>query len=125
MLAFKEMRWFFWTELVFSATLAGTSAASLWLGGGIEILGILFAIAYAAYLLMMYLYIRTAHGFAVRGPELILFGWGLAIVGTMSWLTWSSVEVAPGAAIACAILVPGFLVTVYWRRHWFFARAVT
>jgi PST family polysaccharide transporter len=125
MLAFKEMRWFFWTELVFSTALAGTSAASLWMGGGIEILGVLFALAYAAYLLAMYVYIRTAHGFAVRGSELILFGWGLAIIGTMSWLTWSSTEVAPVAAIAYTILVPSFLLTVYWRRHWFFARAAT
>jgi hypothetical protein len=43
----------------------------------------------------------------------------------MSWLTWSSTEVAPVAAIAYTILVPSFLLTVYWRRHWFFTRAVT
>jgi uncharacterized membrane protein len=125
MLAFKEMRWFFWTEVVFSTALAGTSAASLWMGGGIEVLGILFALAYAAYLVTMYVYIRLAHGFVVRGAELLLFGWGLAIVGTMSWMTWSSTEVSPAAVLAYAILVPGFLLTVYWRRHWFFARAVT
>ena len=66
MLAFSEMKWFFWTEALFSLGTAG--GAWIWLssGGGIEGLGVIFLILYSLYLPMMVYYVRIKHGFKLN-----------------------------------------------------------
>jgi PST family polysaccharide transporter len=93
MLAFNEMRWFFWTEVAFNVGLAGASLVALAAGGGIESLGLLFALWYAAYLLLMWGYIRHKHHFELRRSELARFLAGLGLVLGSSVATWNASNV--------------------------------
>jgi len=93
MLAYMEMRWFFWSEIVFSLGLAATAWVWLRLGGGIEGLGALFMVSYLLYMLVMVYYIRSRHGLVLRAGEILGFLGGLALVGILSWLTWDDVTV--------------------------------
>jgi enterobacterial common antigen flippase len=102
MLAFAEMRWFFWTEAAFNLVLAGSSALWLIFGGGIEQLGVLFMCMYAVYLVAMAAYVRRVHGLRLRRVELGAFAAGLVLVVLMSLLTWHDVRIqfVPVAAFA-------------------------
>lgn len=121
MLAFNEMRWFFWTEVVFSAGLLAAAAALLAFAGTIEALGAAFAALYACYLVVMWWYVRRMHGFRVQRADAWSFVGGLAFVVGMSWLTWSDVGVRPVAVLAwiagSAVLSLGSLNRLRWPRR--------
>jgi O-antigen/teichoic acid export membrane protein len=111
MLAFNEMRWFFWTEAAFNLLLAGASAAWLMAGGSIEGLGIVFVVLYAAYLLAMSWYIRWVHHLQVRRAELLAFLAGLSLVLVASVMTWRDVELRASPLVVvtacCAVFLYG------------------
>jgi O-antigen/teichoic acid export membrane protein len=93
MLAFNEMKWFFWSEVGFAFGMAG--AAWLWLSrrGGIEGLGLIFMLLYVAYLLVMVIYLRARHAFAWKPGEVGQFVAGLTLVVSLSVLTWRDNQV--------------------------------
>jgi PST family polysaccharide transporter len=93
MLAFSEMKWFFWTEVLFSLGMAGASWVWLSLGGGIEGLGFLFMVLYLLYLPAMALYIRAKHGFVWKPGEVGRFLVGLTLILILSLLTWQDLQV--------------------------------
>lgn len=109
MIAFNEMRWFFWTELAFFLGLAGAGWAWLAGGGSVEGLGALFLFLYATYLVTMCFYVGSQHGFRFRPGEVARFGAGLALVLVSSSLTWDAVEVAPGRVALVGLLCCAFL----------------
>lgn len=120
MLAFSEMRWFFWTETAFNVALAGSAWAWLASGGGVEHLGTLFLVMYATYLVGMVGYIRLKHAFRLQRAEVLRFSWGLGVVAAMSWLTWRDWSVRPAAMVAFIVVIGTFIATAGVRTRWFF-----
>lgn len=115
MLAFNNMKWFFWTDLLFSVGMA--TASFIWIasGGGIEGLGVIFMFAYVVFLGAAMCYIRIEHGFHFTGAEGWRFGVGLLLVLLVSLLTWNSqivsmADLAGGVgivAVYCALALRG------------------
>jgi len=93
MLAFRELNWYFWTEVFFSLGMVGTAWTWLSLGGGIEGLGFLFMLSYILYLFIMLAYIYSKHGFILNPRELAGIIGGLTLVGALSWMTWNDLRV--------------------------------
>jgi PST family polysaccharide transporter len=111
MLAFNEMNWFFWSEVLFSLGMAGASCAWLLLGGGIEGLGFLFMSLYLLYLPLMAYYIWTKHGFIFKSVEIGRLLTGLALVFSVSALTWNEQNVDwKAAALSLGMMVAFSLV---------------
>ncbi len=93
MLAFSDMKWFFWTDVLFS--LATVVTAWVWLlsGGGIQGLGLLFMVLYVVYLPVMVYYVWHRHGFAWQRGEILRFLGGLTLVVVLSAMTWDDLTV--------------------------------
>jgi PST family polysaccharide transporter len=98
MLAFKEMKWFFWTEVLFSLGLAVTASIWLALGGGIEGLGFIFLMLYVLYFIVMLIYIWSKHQFKWDERELASFVGGLMLILCLSAYTWQDESVKVAAA---------------------------
>lgn len=88
MLAFGDMKWFFWSETLMNIGLALTSWIWLSMGGGIEGLGVLFLIMYAIHLPLVTWYSWLRLRFTWRLEELTRFSGGLCLVLALSFLSW-------------------------------------
>ena len=104
MLAFNKMLWFFWTEALFSITLALASYLWLFAGGSIEGLGAIFLLGYILYLLVMCYYIHREHGYRFRREEMLRFFSGLLTVVLLSAFTWNEVNIRWGSIMAFVLL---------------------
>lgn len=93
MLAFGEMKWFFWTEVLFSAGLALTAWIWMASGGGIEGLGVLFMVLYLIYMPVMGLYIYKMHGFKFKAMEVKGFVGAVLLIVFNSALNWNKIRV--------------------------------
>ncbi len=93
MLAFSDMKWFFWTDLLFSMAMLATASAWVLSGGGIQGLGLLFMVLYALYLPVMVYYVWRMHGFIWHRCDVLQFLAGLALVMILSAMTWNDVTV--------------------------------
>lgn len=118
MLAFNEMRWFFWTEALFNIGLAIVSWAWLARGGQIEGLGIVVLALHACYLPLMWAYLHGRHGFRVRPSELGAFALGLGLVVLASRLTWDAPVVEARTALTCAGLGAAFALAIVKGFGW-------
>lgn len=118
MLAFNELKWFFWTEVVFSIGMAG--AAWWWLSvrGSIEGLGFIFMVMYLLYLPVMIVYARLKHGFFWARDDVGRFLAGLALVLFLTVFTWTDEDVRLAAVAAFAILVTAFTITSLRGTAW-------
>jgi O-antigen/teichoic acid export membrane protein len=114
MLAFSDMKWFFWTDVLFSLGVVGTAWVWLSLGGGIEGLGFLFMLLYFLYLPLMLAYVRIKHGFVVTWMEVGHFLGGVTLVGILSWLTWND-EIVRGLAAGVWLLLVVALAMLQFR----------
>ncbi len=120
MLAFNEMKWFFWSEVAFSGGVAGLAWVWVELGGGIGGLGALFMLCYALYLPVMMYYISSKHGFKWKLPEIVRFLGGLAMVLLVSIHTWNDERVRWTSVALLMISTGGFMVFslrgTAWRK---------
>jgi PST family polysaccharide transporter len=123
MLAFSEMKWFFWAEAAFSIAMAGTAWLWLSLGGGIEGLGFIFMVLYILYLPAMAMYIRVMHGFLWKAAEVRQFVAALVLVILLSVFTWRAEVVGWETLILFAVLSGVFttfsLRGIDWRTLWY------
>ncbi|NWJ42552.1 MAG: oligosaccharide flippase family protein [Geothrix sp.] len=92
MLAFHELRWFFWTEVAFTLGLAGSGWAVLAAGGGVEWLGIMFLALYLCYTAVMVYYAYVSHGFVIRSGEAYRIALGAGLILVLSAMTWQHRE---------------------------------
>lgn len=118
MLAFREMRWFFWTEVLLSLGMLACIWAWVAHGGSVEGLGALFMALYIFYALLMSLYVRRQHGFQWHRFELAWLLAGVALVLTSSLLSWSAIRLTMlhfgiETGMIAAFLAPLFLPS--WR----------
>jgi hypothetical protein len=118
MLAFSEMKWFFWTEVLFSLCMAGATWLWLSLGGGIEGLGLFFMLLYIMYLPAMAFYIWVKHDFIWKAGEVVHFVGALALVLLLSALTWRDANVTWGAVGLLALLGGAFTTASLWGTSW-------
>ena len=109
MLAFGEMKWYFWMEAAFSLGMAGAMWAWLASGGSIEGLGVLFLVSYVLYLCVMVYYIRIRHGFAGSRSEIARFLCGFAVVLGLTASTWLDQGVRGMPVFLMVVLDAGFL----------------
>jgi O-antigen/teichoic acid export membrane protein len=109
MLAFRDMRWFLWTELGFS----GLGAVLAWLclttGQPVESLGVVLLVVNAAYLAAMVGYVRLRHGLRWGRAEVLRLARGVLLVAGTSALTWSELRLEVRSALEVAALVAAFL----------------
>jgi hypothetical protein len=110
MLAFGDMKWFFWSETLMNIGLALASWIWLSLGGGIEGLGVLFLIMYGVHLPLVSWYAWLRLRFVWHFEELMRFTGGLGLVLALSILSWNDLKVRT-ASIA-GLLVLGTLFTL-------------
>lgn len=88
MLAFNEMKWFFWTEVIFALGMAGFGGLVIAAGGSIEWLGILFLILYICYGVVMVIYAYISHKFSLNFNEIFQLILGVCLIGCISIITW-------------------------------------
>ena len=110
MLAFHELRWFFWTEVAFTLGLAGSGWAVLAAGGGVEWLGITFLVLYLCYTAIMAFYAYASHGFVIRSHELFRILLGAALILVLSAMTWEHRELRTGTTLIGLGLIGAFVV---------------
>lgn len=115
MLAFHELRWFFWTEVAFTLGLTGLGWAVLAAGGGVEWLGIMFLILYLCYTAVMVYYAYVSHGFVIRRAEAYRIALGAGLVLTLSAMTWRHRELHAWAILLGLGLI-GLFVAFSIRR---------
>lgn len=108
MLAFRKMKWFFWTDLFLFPGLAATSYFWIGRGGNIEGLGVLFMIFYIAYFLVMMFYVFREHGFVWNRLELVRFLCAVVMVAGMSALTWNDVSIHYSNLLVLGFAAPLF-----------------
>lgn len=123
MIACSDMRSFLATEIVFTGMLAGGSWLLLVHGGGIESLGVLFLAIYVVYAFVMWGYVRWRHGLRLQGRELLDVLAGVALVVSVSGLTWNHQEVTGRAVLASVVLTGSFV--LFTRLRWGPRKAVT
>jgi PST family polysaccharide transporter len=118
MLAFNEMKWFFWTEVLLSLYRAGCIWAWVAHGGSVEGLGALFLALYILYAMLMTFYVRKKHGFRWHPFELAWLLGGVALVLASSLLSWNALRLTGfhlgvEAGLMAAFLLP--LLNPTWR----------
>jgi O-antigen/teichoic acid export membrane protein len=114
MVAFNDMKWFFWTDVLFSLGFAVTFWAWLFQGGGIEGLGTIFMLVYILYLLFTMFYIRVKHGFVFTQGDVGRFLAALALILLLSACTWRSESVS-WRDVGCFILMGGIYSAISLR----------
>lgn len=93
MLAFPDLKTFFWSELVTNVLLVGFAVLMIFHWQWVEGVGLGFLLLYIGYLSFAYLYTRTR--FVFLADRLLLTQWtiGLIIIVAASWHTWTDLRV--------------------------------
>ena len=118
MLAFSDMKWFFWSEVLFSLTITGSAWVWISFGGGVEGLGFLFMILYLVHMPVMALYVRAKHGFVVTWMEMGYFLGGLTLVLLLSAYTWRDEHFRFSALVLLLLLGGGGLILSLRGTDW-------
>jgi len=107
-LAFTDMRTFFWSEVMFTGFLFGGAYVSVMQWGILEGIGITFTVLYAVYFLFTLIYCKFRHDFILSRSMIWNFLVGLALVLAASFYNWDVVDVnyytsAAWIALACFV----------------------
>ena len=94
MLAFNDMKWFLWSDIVFSLGMVGANFGWIASGGNMEGLGMIFMFAYISFLVVAISYMKIKNGFNVSYNEIVWFSSGLVLVILVSVSTWDSTAVS-------------------------------
>ena len=109
MLAFQEMKWFFWSEVLFTLGMAGVGWLVIAFGGGIEGLGMSFLVLYFGYMVTMMVYAYTKHGFVMELNEAFHLAAGILLLCLISTLTWHQQTMTLGSTAIGLGLISLFL----------------
>ncbi len=126
MIAFNDLRWLFWTEILFSMGMAVASWVWIGLGGDIEGLGMIFMINYVFFFLYTMFYVHLKHGFNFTIGEVGRFMIGITLVLFLSYFTWNSANVSlydiGSLVLFCSIFCIMSLLGLNWRNLRKFSR---
>jgi len=100
MLAYADMKTFFWTEIIWNAAFLGLAAGMVVATHSLEGIGVAFVLTYLTYLAYTFHYARTRHCLKLQRPMVLCWLGGLALILGASWQTWLSTRVMwPSAAL--------------------------
>jgi len=102
MLAFRNMKWFFWSDFFLFPGMALSSYWWIDRGGSIEGIGIIFMIFYILYFILMTYYIQRMHQFVWTRDEWLQFLSAVLLILLVSKMTWEH-QVIHGYAIFASI----------------------
>lgn len=89
MLAYANMRVFFWTELLWNGGFFIFAALALFIFGSMQGIGVGFLLMYIFYLSFYLYYARARYHFRMTRAIGVAWLAGLAVVAGASWYTWS------------------------------------
>ena len=118
MIAYGHLKWFFWSEVLFSVGYAGACAGWLALGYGVAGLGALFLAMYVLYLAVMLVFVRSKLGYRIERGELARFAAGLAVILVVSVLTWDDKAVRVRAIAVGMLLSAAYVGWSEPRLRW-------
>lgn len=124
MLAFPNMRAFFWSEVIANGTFLLLTGLGLFLWHDVDGIGAAFFVNYVLYLAFTYWYAHTRHGFTPGRGLLTAWLAGFVILGALSAWSWTSVRVEPVTTLVATIVTVAFawLVLPRSERDHFLAR---
>jgi O-antigen/teichoic acid export membrane protein len=108
MLAFADMKVFFWAEVLWSAVFLVSAGLALLVFNSMQGIGVGFLLAYVGYVAYCLHYVRSRHHLRLSRQIVRFWLLGLALVVGVSWHTWSDTHVDWVAAflwISAAIAV--------------------
>jgi O-antigen/teichoic acid export membrane protein len=108
MLAYADMRAFFWSEVITKAALIGLAAISVFGFSSVEGVGVAFLVSYVGYFSFTLLYVRKRLALRFNLKEAIFWFAGLGVIVIASSLTWQARTIQPIPALAVAILAVAF-----------------
>lgn len=120
MLAFNDMKWFFWTEVLLSVAMAACIWAWVAHGGGVEGLGTIFLALYILYTLLMTLYVHKRHGFHWHRFEMVWLLAGITLILMSSLLSWNAHRLTGRHSLIELIMIATFIAPVSspaWRAN--------
>jgi O-antigen/teichoic acid export membrane protein len=114
MLAFADLKLYFWTEVLFQLLFLGGSVLALRYFGEPEGVAVTFSALYVVYYVAMSMYVGRKFSFSL--PTRISLNWwaGLILVVSFSFLTWHSTEVdwrIVGMSVLCSTMYLTFSLT--------------
>ena len=92
-LAYADMRIFFFTETLWSVGFVTLSALAVFGFDSLEGIGVGFLVLYGLYMVYYFGYSRARHGFRMSALDRITWAVGLLLIVAVSWYTWSDTEV--------------------------------
>jgi hypothetical protein len=93
MLAYADMKAFFWTEIIWNVTFLGLAAGMIARTHSLQWIGVAFAFNVLIYLAYTFHYARTRHCLKLHRPMVLSWLGGLALILGSSWQTWSATKV--------------------------------
>lgn len=108
MLAYADMRSFFWSEVIAKVVLIGLAAISVFGFSSVEGVGVAFLVSYVGYFAFTLLYVRKRLSLRFNLKDGIFWFAGLGVIVIASSLTWQARAIQPIPALAVAILAVAF-----------------
>jgi PST family polysaccharide transporter len=89
-IAYADMKTFLWTEVAWWSGFLVLSTISIQGYGEMQGVGIAYLVLYVAYLVYVFHYSRSRHGFTLTSRSVATWCTGLILVGISSWQTWNA-----------------------------------
>lgn len=104
MLAFAELRTFFWVELIFHLMFLVGAGVSIRIFNKMEGIAFTFTLMYVLYYIASTVYAHRRHSFLVERHSRLSWWIGLALIVVFSALTWQHTEVQWSIVLATSIV---------------------
>lgn len=108
MLAYGDMKPFFWTELLWNMGFLILSYSGIFYYNDMQLIGIAFLICYGLYFAYTIHYAHTKHNVDLKGHTLVHWILGLLLIIVVSWQTWEVTQINWISAPFWIIVATGF-----------------
>lgn len=117
MLAFPDMKTFFWSELIFNLWLVGISAFAIFQYHWIEGIGVVFLLLQIGHISFTYLYTRIKFKIATTTSLVAQWTIGLSLIVATSLNTWNDLAVQWSSALFWLAASVAFSVAILTRKE--------
>ena len=128
MLAYADLRTFFWSELVANVGMLGGTWLSLFVFNRPSGVGVTYLLLYLFYLLFCYGYVRRHFHYRISSQQIGVWAAGVVVLALVSLLVWDSSVVYGSTVVVTFILLIAFgwlatshkerLLAFQWARGW-------
>lgn len=101
MIAYADMRVFFWTEILWHSGLIGAAVLATMVMRDMQVIGFGFLLLYAIYLIYTHNYAHRRYDFSVPRRTGVQWAGGLMLIALASLWTWSELQVDVTSATVC------------------------